>query len=77
MDRFYIQMSTGLGVKMFSYKGLHSSTTQRYQVSVLGLGGIEYFTIIQNGKGWVFERPELVPNWIKEVEKNVLLTKNS
>ena len=65
MDKFYIQVSTGQGVKLFSYKGLHSATTQRYQVSVSGQAGVEYFTIMQNGKGWVFERPELVPNWIK------------
>ncbi|HVG15828.1 MAG TPA: hypothetical protein VM935_12735, partial [Chitinophagaceae bacterium] len=76
MDKFYIQLRTGLGIKLFSYKGLHSSTTQRYQVSVAGHEGTEYFTITKKSQGWMFERPEVIPNWIREVEKQVLFKKD-
>jgi len=76
MDKFYIQLRTGLGIKLFSYNGLHSLTTQRYQVSVLGQDSLEYFIITKKSGGWVFEKPELISKWIKEVEKEVLLTKD-
>jgi hypothetical protein len=75
MDRFYKQIKTAIGIRMFTYKGVHSAHTDRYQVSVLNQAALEYFTIIKTNDCWIFEHPAFVPVWVQEVEEEVLLKK--
>ena len=68
MFSFEIKIKTSIGSRTFIFKRVYSANGDRYYVSVFGRITNNYFSLIRDGDGWVFSRPEFVPDWIAEVQ---------
>ena len=74
MLSFERKIKTSIGNRTFLFKKVYRIDGYRYNVSVFGHVTNNYFSLIKDGHGWVFNRPNLVSDWIAEVHFELINT---
>ncbi|HEX2608653.1 MAG TPA: hypothetical protein VHK91_14800 [Flavisolibacter sp.] len=72
MYKFTVPVQTSIGRRIFLFRKIFSLNGTIYQVTAFGRVSNNYFSIEFREGAWNFRNPELIVDWIKEVEQEII-----